>query len=372
MDPLRPFDHPALQPIRALLADPQVTEIMISGPEKVFVERRGVMEPAGVRFRDADQLERLIGALLQPSGRSVSAMTPYCDFRLPDGSRGNVVIPPVAVDGPAVTIRKFTRTLSKIGDLVAAGTLSKRMAHLLGAAVRSRANIIFSGATGTGKTTTLGILSRFIPDNERIITIEDTAELQLQQAHVVRLECHYANVEGKGGVAMADLFRNSLRMRPTRIIVGEIRGDEAVEMLQAISSGHQGCLAILHASSPVDAVSRLEMMTLSRGLLLPLWAIHRQIAAAIDLIVQHDFLVDGSRKITRITQLSSAEGGEIALEDLFQYRRMGADKAGREVGKWVSSGARPRFLAKLERIGQTLPPEVYAAGADEVDAADAT
>jgi pilus assembly protein CpaF len=358
-------DHPAVQPIRDLLLDPEVTEIMINGPAApVIVERRGVMEPTAVRLRDREALDRLISALLQMSGRTVSAMNPYADFRLPDGSRGNVVIPPLAVDGPAVTIRKFTRSLTTVGDLLAAGTLSKRMAHLLGAAVRGRANLLFSGAAGTGKTTTLGILSRFIPETERIITIEDTAELRLQQPHVVRLECRHPNVEGRGAVTMADLLRNALRMRPTRILVGEVRGDEALDMLQAISSGHDGCLAVLHASSPVDAISRLEMMALARGLLLPLWAIHRQIAAAIDLVVQHEFLVDGTRKITRITQCAGVEGDRVVLEDLFRYERRGAEARGRETGEWVSTGARPRFLGKLSKMGLTIPAEVYAAGSE--------
>jgi pilus assembly protein CpaF len=292
----------------------------------------------------------------------VSSSTPFADFRLPDGSRGNVVVPPVSLDGPVVTLRKFTKRLTKVGDLVQAGTLSKRMAHLLGAAVKGRANILFSGAAGTGKTTTLGILSRFIPDSERIVTIEDTAELQLQQKHVVRLECRQANLEGKGAISLSQLVRNCLRMRPTRIIVGEIRGDEVVDMLQAISSGHEGCLAVLHASSPLDAVSRLEMMSLSRGLLLPLWAIHKQIASAIDLIVQHELLTDGTRKITHVTELAGVEGDRVALQELFEYRRLGTDPAGRETGQWLCSGVRPRFLSKCQKLGFTLPAEVFAEG----------
>ena len=358
------LDHPALEPIRGLLLDPEVTEIMINGPSRVFVERHGVMEPYPLELGNEQQLQLLIGALLRPTGRSVSASAPYVDFRLPDGSRGNVIIPPLAVDGPAVTIRKFTRQLTKAADLIRVGTLSKRMAHLLGAAVKGRANIIFSGATGSGKTTTLQILSRYIPESERIITIEDTAELNLQQQHVVRLECRRANVEGKGGVTLSQLLRNALRMRPTRIIVGEIRGEEAVDMLQAISSGHEGCLAVLHASSPLDAISRLEMMSLSRGLMLPLWAIHKQIAAAIDLIVQHDQLTDGTRKITRITECAGVESDHVVLRDLFEYRRLRADEAGREIGEWISSGGEPRFLRKLQKMGFTIPPEVYAEGAD--------
>jgi len=358
------LDHPALEPIRGLLLDPEVTEIMINGPSRVFVERHGVMEPHPLELGNEQQLQLLIGALLRPTGRSVSASAPYVDFRLPDGSRGNVIIPPLAVDGPAVTIRKFTMQLTKAADLIRVGTLSKRMAHLLGAAVKGRANIIFSGATGSGKTTTLQIFSRYIPESERIITIEDTAELNLQQQHVVRLECRRANVEGKGGVTLSQLLRNALRMRPTRIIVGEIRGEEAVDMLQAISSGHEGCLAVLHASSPLDAISRLEMMSLSRGLMLPLWAIHKQIAAAIDLIVQHDQLTDGTRKITRITECAGAENDRVVLRDLFAYRRLRADETGREIGEWISSGGEPQFLRKLQKMGFTIPPEVYAEGAD--------
>ncbi|MBM4017343.1 MAG: CpaF family protein [Planctomycetes bacterium] len=363
------LEHPALAPLRPLLEDPQVTEIMINGPQRVFVERGGVMGPAGLDLGDAQQLDLVVGALLQPTGRTVSASHPYVDFRLPDGSRGNVIVPPLAVDGPAVTIRKFTKTLKHINDLVRAGTLSRRMAHLLAAAVRGRANIVFSGATGTGKTTTLNILSRFIPETERIVTIEDTAELTLQQKHVVRLECRRPNVEGKGEVTVAQLLRNALRMRPTRIIVGEIRGDEAVDMLQAISSGHQGCLAVLHASSPLDAVSRLEMMCLSRGLMLPLWAVHKLIASAVDLIVQHDFATDGTRRVTRITECAGLEGDAVALRDLFAYHRKGADASGRETGEWAAAGTEPRFLAKCAKLGFKIPPDVYAQGADPTGAA---
>jgi len=359
------LDHPALEPIRGLMLDPEVTEIMINGPGCVYVERHGRMEPYPLDFGGEEPLNLLIAALLRPTGRAVSASDPYIDFRLPDGSRGNVVISPLAVDGAAVTIRKFTKQLTKAADLIRVGTLSQRMAHLLAAAVKGRANIIFSGATGSGKTTTLQILSRHIPESERIITIEDTAELNLQQKHVVRLECRRANVEGKGAVTLAQLLRNALRMRPTRIIVGEVRGEEAVDMLQAISSGHEGCLAVLHASSPLDAVSRLEMMSLSRGLMLPLWAIHRQIAAAIDLIVQHNQLTDGTRKISRITECTGVENDRVVLRDLFAYRRLRTDEAGREVGEWVSSGGEPRFLKKLEKMGFTIPPEVYAEGVDQ-------
>lgn len=358
------LEHPALEPIRPLLEDSAITEIMINGPSTVFVERGGRMELHGLEFADIGQLDFLVATLLQFSNRTVTSSQPYVDFRLPDGSRGNVIIPPLALNGPVVTIRKFTKTVTTPGDLIRVRTCSKRMAQVLAAAVRGRANLIFSGATGTGKTTTLAIFSRYIPETERIITIEDTAELHLPQRHVVRLECRQANVEGKGAVTIAHLVRNALRMRPTRIIVGEIRGDEAVDMLQAIASGHQGCLAVLHASSPVDAISRLELMLLSRGLLLPLWAVHRQIAGAIDIIVQHEFASDGTRRITRITEVEGFKDDRVSLRDLFAYQRLGADPSGREIGQWECSGGRPRFLAKCQKLGFTLPGEVFEAGVE--------
>ena len=358
------LDNPAFEPIRELMLDPTVTEIMINGPDQVYVERKGVMVRDSLTFADAGQLHRLIEVLLRSSGREVSSATPYVDFRLADGSRGNVVVPPIAINGPAVTIRKFTKQLTQVSHLIEAAALSERMAQLLGSAVAARANILFSGATGTGKTTTLAIFSRHIPEAERIITIEDTAELNLQQDHVVQLECRRANLEGKGEVTLADLFRNCLRMRPTRIIVGEIRGAEAVDMLQAIASGHEGCLAVLHASSPPDAVRRLEMMSLSRGLAMPLWAIHQLIASTIDLVVQHEFVTDGTRKITHITELAGVEGERIVLQNLFEYRRRRIDEAGREIGEWLCSGIQPRFGAKCRKMGVPLPPELFAAGTD--------
>ena len=271
--PLPFYDSPAVRPIRRFLLDPEISEIMINGPERIYVERQGKMELLPLRFRDAEQLEQLVARLLEPTGRSISTTAPYADFRLPDGSRVNVIIPPIALNGAVITIRKFGRQFRKPSDLIAAGALSQRMAYLLGAAVKGKLNVIFSGATGTGKTTALAVLSGHIDESERIITIEDTAELQLQQKHVVSLECRPPNQEGRGTITMAELVRNALRMRPTRIIVGEVRGDEAVDMLQAIATGHEGCLAVLHASSPADAVSRLEMMVLSRGLQMPMWAI---------------------------------------------------------------------------------------------------
>ena len=357
------IDTPAGRPIRDLLLDPDVTEIMVNGPDQVYVERNGVMELSEHRFRDAEQLLGLVEILLRPSGRVISSTSPYMDFRLPDGSRGNVIIPPAALNGPILTIRRFTRTLTTVTNLIEMGTLTERMATLLGAAVQGRANIIFAGATGTGKTTTLGIFSRYIPETERIITIEDTAELQLPQHHVVRLECRPPNLEGKGEITMSELVRNSLRMRPTRIVVGEIRGREVVDMIQAISTGHHGCLAVLHASSPTDVISRLELMSLSRGLMLPLWAIHKQIASTIDLIVQHELLGDGSRKITNLTAVAGVGNEGVVLNDLFAFHRRGTDQTGRITGEWVCSGTRPRFLERLEKRGVHVPTEVLAPGA---------
>ena len=306
---------PAYRPIRDLLADPAVTEIMINGPERVFVERKGLMKRAQARFQDEGQLRMLIEAILRHTGRIADAQTPYTDCRLPDGSRVNIILPPLALDGPAVTIRKFTRGLKELADLVRVGMLTEPQAELLGEAVLARRNILLAGASGTGKTTLLGILATRIPEHERIVVIEDTAELILEQPNVVRLECRRANVEGVGEVTLEHLLKNSLRMRPTRILLGEIRGSEAVELLQAISSGHGGCMAIVHASSPVDAISRLELMILSRGLRLPLWAIQRQIASAIDLIVQLELLPDGRRMVTHVSEVLDVVDDGIELRD---------------------------------------------------------
>ena len=353
------YDHPSLQAIRPLLLDPLVTEIMINGAWRVFVERGGVMLAAPVQFRDEDELMVVIRTLLQLCGREISASVPYMDFRLPDGSRGNVVIPPLALNGAVVTIRKFTRQVNKLADLVACRTLSNRMAQFLIVAIRARANMIFAGAAGTGKTTTLGLLAQYIPPAERIITIEDTAELQMVQPNVVRLECRRPNMEGKGEVTLSELVRNSLRMRPTRIVVGEIRGEEAGDMIQAITSGHQGCLAVVHGSTPEDTISRLEVMLLSRGLMLPLWAIHRQIASAIDLVVQQEMLPDGTRKVTRITEITGMGDNQVNLRDVYAYQ----PKEGTP-GVWACDGTVPRLLAKCQRMSVPLPAEVYAAGED--------
>jgi len=356
------YDFPAIKPIRHLLTDPDITEIMINGHGQVFVERDGRMILDEFKFASDDQVRVLIDRMVEPTGRSITTAAPFVDFRLPDGSRVNVIVPPVAVGGPTVTIRKFTRTLTSVNDLIRRGTLSHRMADLLCASVKARLNIIFSGATGTGKTTTLGILSNAIPDAERIITIEDTAELDIQKSHVVSLEARPPNSEGKGEIVLSQLVRNALRMRPTRIIMGEIRGDEALDMLQAIATGHDGCLAVMHASTPLDAVSRLEMMALSRGLMLPLWAIHRQISSAIDLIVQHELFLDGVRRITHITQVCGVEGDQIELRDIFKYSRQGQRASGRQTGQWMCHGVQDDFLPKFDKLGMAVPGEVFNVG----------
>jgi pilus assembly protein CpaF len=350
---------PGLRPIRSLLIDPEVTEIMINGPRKVFVEREGRMQPVDLTFDSERQLNLLIETIVRPSGRMLDAQTPYVDCRLPDGSRVNIVLPPLSLGGAAVTIRKFTGRVRSLQDLVRMETVSPDMATLLDAAVRARLNMVFSGATGTGKTTLLGILATNIPPSERIVAIEDTAELVLGQPNVVRLECRRANVEGKGEVTLEQLLRNSLRMRPTRIVVGEIRGSEAVEMVQAITSGHAGCLAVLHASSPEDALARLEMMVLSRGLPVPVWAIQRQLARALDLIVQLELLPDGVRKVTRVTEVTGAENDGVGLRDLFRFESAGPDASGRVQGRWVSTGTTPGLVDRFARMGVALPGDLF-------------
>ncbi|HZO13292.1 MAG TPA: CpaF family protein [Polyangiaceae bacterium] len=335
---MRLYDTPGVQPIKHLLLDPDISEIMINGPSRLFIEKQGMMQALSPIFRSAQQIDLLVENLVAHTGRAVTAKTPFVDFRLPDGSRVNVVIPPIALDGPFVTIRKATRALQSVEDLVQNGTLSKRMAYFLYVAVSSRLNVLFSGGTATGKTTLLGLLSAYIPEGERIVVIEDTAELELRQAHVVRMECRPPNMEGSGAVTLTDLLKNSLRMRPTRIILGEIRSDEAFEMLNAMSSGHEGCLAVLHASSPMHAVSRLEMMVLTRGLPFPMWAIQRQIASAVHLIVQCALLRDGTRRVTHISEVAGIQNDQVQLNDIYQFDET-----------FSCTGTRPRFFDKLVR-----------------------
>ncbi len=353
------MDYPIpVQRIAHLLDDPEITEIMINGPRQIFVERAGTMQEVPTVFGSTQQLEAMVDALIVPTGRSVNTMSPFADFRLADGSRVNVVIHPIALSGPIVTIRKFTRTLTTMADLVRIGTLSERMAYFFYGAIRAKLNMIFSGGTGTGKTTTLGLASGYLPDRERIVVIEDTAELELRQRHTVRLECRPPNMEGTGAVHMRDLLKNSLRMRPTRLIVGEVRGEEAIEMLQAMQSGHDGVLAVIHASSPSHAVSRLEMMVLSRGYAVPLWGIQRQISDALDVVVHMEMLPDGTRKCTHITEVGGVDDGEVVLRDIYRYDR----DANEGRGAFLCSGVRPAFAKRIGRVDANLEESLFVEG----------
>ena len=344
-------EKPGVRPIRHLLVDPEVTEIMINGPAQVFVERNGKMLFVPNVFQNPGQLEVLVDNLLAVTGRGVTARSPMVDFRLEDGSRVNIVIPPIALGGAIITIRKFTRSLRTIEDLVKHDTMTAAMATFLAYAVRARLNIIFAGGTGTGKTTTLGLLSAYIGEGERIVVIEDTAELDLPLPHVVRLECRPPNIEGAGSIALGELLKNSLRMRPTRILVGEIRGEEAFEMLHAMTSGHDGSMAVLHSSSPAHAIGRLEMMLLSRGLPLPLWAIQKQIASSVDIIVQHAIGHDGVRRVTHIAEVVDVKDDQVRLRNIFEYKLAGYTEDGQEVGTFVSGETKPKFYEKLHLVG---------------------
>ena len=310
-------------PIQPLLDDPDVSEVMVNGPKKVFIEKNGQVSKSGVTFDDDDHVNRIIDRIILPLGRRVDADSPTVDARLPDGSRVNAVVRPVSIDGPCITIRKFKKDKLSIQQLIQYGSLSGNMAEFIRACVISRLNIVISGVTGSGKTTLLNVLSSFIPENERIVTIEDAAELQLQQDHVLRLETKVANVDGRGSVTIRDLVRNSLRMRPDRIVVGECRGGEALDMLQAMNTGHDGSLTTLHANTPRDALSRIETMVLMAGMDLPLKVVRQQISSAVDLIIQQTRLKDGSRKVTAITEVAGMEGDTVVLTDIFKFEQTG-------------------------------------------------
>lgn len=349
-----------LGPLAPLLEDKSVTEILINGPKKIYVEKNGKMTLSEITFEDNQHLLFVIQKILSPTRRHVDEMMPFTDVSLSDGSRVNIIIPPISLVGPVVTIRKFLSEFTRIEDLIKIGTLSKNMADFLIAAIRAKLNIIFSGATGVGKTTTLNTLSSYISSSERIVTIEDTAELKLEQEHVVRLETRSPNIEGKGEITIRDLFRNSLRMRPNRIILGEIRSSEALDMLQAMSSGHNGSLAVLHASSPTDVISRIETMILTGGLNIPVWAIKQQIASSINLIVQQEQLFDGSRKVTSITEVRGlSDKGEIILQDLFSYEIDDIDEDGRVKGRWKNHGVAPLFLSRFKKMGVDLNVDIF-------------
>jgi len=342
-------------PITPLIKDKEVSEIMVNSPNQVYIEKKGKLQLSEVKFRDNKHILRVIEKIVAPLGRRIDESSPMVDARLPNGSRVNAIIPPLALKGPTLTIRKFSEEPFKIGDLVNFGTLSLQMAEFLRLCVEGRLNIIVSGGTGSGKTTTLNVISSFIPNDERIVTIEDAAEIQLWQDHVVSLESRPPNIEGKGAITIRDLVKNSLRMRPDRIVVGEVRSGEALDMLQAMNTGHDGSLTTGHANSPRDMLSRLETMVLMAGMELPVKAIREQIASAVDLIVQQARLKDGSRKITHITEVQGMEGDVIILQDIFKYQQKTKDNA----GKFIFTGIKPKFLNKLEDNGVKIPSHIF-------------
>jgi len=347
-------------PVEGFLKDNEVTEIMVNNPSTIYIEKFGKLYPTTKTFLDEAHLLRVIDKIVGKIGRRVDEAAPYVDARLPDGSRVNVIVHPLALNGPILTIRKFAADPFTIDDLVEMGTCTQKVADFLDACVRGRMNIISSGGTGTGKTTTLNVLSSFIPDDERIVTIEDAAELQLHQKHVLRLESRPPNIEGKGEVTIRDLVRNALRMRPDRIIVGEVRGGEALDMLQAMNTGHDGSISTVHANSPRDVLSRLETMVLMSGLDLPIRAIREQVSSAINLIVHLNRLKDGTRRFISITEVQGMEGDIITLQDLFLFDfSMGIDSQGSFKGWIKSTGLRPKFMGRLHDVGIDIPNEVF-------------
>lgn len=345
-------------PITELLSDNNVTEIMVNGPDHIYIEKNGKLILTDAKFKNDNHVLHVIKKIVAPIGRRIDESSPMVDARLPNGSRVNAIIPPLAIDGPSITIRKFSEDPFKIEDLVSFGTLTSKMGEVIKYCIEGRLNVVVSGGTGSGKTTTLNVLSSFIPEDERIVTIEDAAELQLSQEHVVRLETRPPNVEGKGEVTIRDLVKNSLRMRPDRIIVGEVRSGEALDMLQAMNTGHDGSLTTGHANSPRDMLSRIETMVLMSGMNLPIKAIRDQAASAIDIIIQQSRLMDGSRKITFITEVQGMEGDVIILQDIFKFEQRGLDSKGKVKGEFVSTGIMPKFVQKLKDKGISIPPDI--------------
>jgi pilus assembly protein CpaF len=351
-------------PIEPMLRDPEVTEIMVNAWDRIYVERYGHIHPVDAAFMDEAHLRRVIDKIVSRVGRRIDESSPMVDARLPDGSRVNAVVPPIALDGAALTIRKFAADPYTVDDLVRFGTLSRPVADLLNACVQGRLDVVISGGTGSGKTTLLNVLSQFLPADERIITIEDSAELRLWQEHVLRLEYRPPNIEGRGEVTIRDLVRNALRMRPDRIVVGEVRDGAALDMLQAMNTGHDGSLTTVHANSPRDSLSRMETMVLMAGMDLPVRAIREQVASAVDVIIQLARLRDGSRRITHITEVTGMEGDVVTLQDLFVFDfRAGQDAYGRHQGGLKPTGLRPRFVDQLADHGITVPPELFGFGA---------
>jgi pilus assembly protein CpaF len=348
-----------LGPLEPLLKDEDVNDILVNGPQQIFVERDGRLALSDVTFKDERHLLRIIDKIVSAVGRRVDESNPYVDARLADGSRFNAMVPPIAVDGSLVSIRKFKQDKLSIDDLVRFGAFTEEMAAYLQAAVATRLNIIVSGGTGSGKTTTLNALSSFIDDSERILTIEDTAELQLQQTHVGRMESRPANVEGKGAVSQRDCLRNALRMRPDRIIVGETRGQEVIDMLQAMNTGHDGSMTTIHANSARDAVSRLENMIAMAGIEMPLKAVRAQIASAVHLIVQASRLQDGSRRMVSVTEVTGMEGEVISMQEVFRYERLGLSPDGKIIGRFNATGVRSHYAERFKQWGYDLPASIY-------------
>jgi len=347
-----------LGPLEPLLRDETITEVMVNGPQQVYIEREGRLELTNVTFQNDEHVMKIIQRIIAPIGRRVDESSPMVDARLADGSRVNAIIPPLSLVGPVITIRKFSATPFTVEDLIRFGTSTTEMFEFLEACVKARLNIFVSGGTGSGKTTMLNILSSFIPDDERIVTIEDAAELQLRQEHVITLESRPSNIEGKGAIPIRELVRNALRMRPDRIVVGECRSGEALDMLQAMNTGHDGSMSTGHANSPRDMLSRLETMVLMAGMDLPLKAIREQIASAVDLIVHQNRLKDGSRKIVAITEVQGMEGDVIVMQDIFVFEQT-AVVEGKIQGKLKPTGIRPKFVEKFDVAGIHLPPNVF-------------
>jgi pilus assembly protein CpaF len=346
-------------PIEPLLRDPTITEIMVNQPDQVYCERFGKLELTDIQFRDADHIRHVIDKIITPLGRRVDESSPMVDARLPDGSRVNAVVPPLSLNGPTLTIRKFSLDPYTVEDLINFGTMTRQMAAFFAACVKVKLNMIITGGSGAGKTTLLNICTSFIPAGERIVTVEDAAELKVYQPHVVRLEARPANIEGKGEIKIRELVRNCLRMRPDRIIVGEVRGAEALDMLQAMNTGHEGSLSTVHANSPRDALSRLETMVMMTGMELPSRAIREQIVSAIQIIVQVARLSDGSRKIITVTEVQGMEGGTIVLQDLFVFDRQGVSDSGKVLGLLRPTGVTPRCLERFQAAGVHMPAQVF-------------
>jgi pilus assembly protein CpaF len=344
-----------LGPLEPLLADPTISDILVNSYSNVYIERRGKLEKTAISFKDDEHLMRVIERIVSTVGRRIDEAQPMVDARLPDGSRVNAIIPPLAIDGPVLSIRRFGTNPLKMVTLIANGALTKEVAVLFEMCVRARLNIVISGGTGAGKTTLLNALSAYIPANERIVTIEDSAELQLQQPHVVRLETRPANIEGKGEVTQRDLVKNALRMRPDRIVLGEVRGGETIDMLQAMNTGHDGSLTTVHANSPRDSLARMETMIQMTGMRLSDRAMRQQISSAVNVVIQVSRLTDGTRRVTSISEITGMEGDTTTMQEIFKFEQTGVDSTGKVMGHFRSSGVRPRFAERLKQYGMELP-----------------